>query len=117
MPERLPAETELLWDEFHQVVNMTSDELRAWLLTAASGDDALPDQSGLGIPELGLQVIDLLRKRKTDLTEADTETMRQVVEFVEDQSERRPTSVEPDDAWRHELMNVGHDPLKALRES
>jgi hypothetical protein len=29
-------------DEFHQVVNMTSEELRTWLLTGASGEDALP---------------------------------------------------------------------------
>ena len=117
MPERLPADAELLWDEFHQVVNMTSDELRAWLLTAASGEEALPDQPGPGVPELGLRVVDLLRKRKTDLTERDTETMRQVVDFVEDQADRRPASVQADGEWRHALMTVGHDPLKAGRES
>lgn len=117
MPERLPADAELLWDEFHQVVNMTSEELRAWLLTAASGEEALPDEPGLGVPELGLRVVDLLRKRKTDLTDADTDTMRQVVDFVEDQTERRPDWVEPEDEWRHSLMTVGHDPLKADRET
>ena len=26
--DRLPAEAELAWDSFHQVVNMTSEELR-----------------------------------------------------------------------------------------
>lgn len=115
MPERLPADAELLWDEFHQVVNMTSEELRAWLLTAASGEEALPADPHGGVPELGLRVVELLRKRKTDLTEADTETMRQVVDYVEDQTERRPDWVEADDEWRHALMTVGHDPLKPER--
>lgn len=112
MPEPLPADAELLWDEFHQVVNMTSDELRAWLLTAASGEEALPGGPGMGVPELGLRVVDLLRKRKTDLTDDDTETMRQVVDFVEDRTERPPAAGAADDEWRRALMTVGHDPLK-----
>ncbi len=116
MPDRLPADAELLWDEFHQVVNMPSEELRAWLLTAASDEEALPDQPGNGVPELGLRVVELLRKRKMDLTDADTETMRQVVDFVEDRTEQPPAAGAADDHWRHELMCVGHDPLKAERE-
>lgn len=42
MNDRIPADVEFLWDEFHQTVNMTSTELRAWLLTDASGEDAFP---------------------------------------------------------------------------
>lgn len=112
MPERLPADAELLWEEFHQIVNMTSDELRAWLLTAASGEEALPAAPGMGVPGLGLRVVELLRKRKTDLTDADTETMRQVVDFVEDRTQTPPPAGAADDQWRHALMTVGHDPLK-----
>lgn len=115
MPERLPADAGLLWEEFHQVVNMNSEELRAWLLTAASGGEALPAEPGMGVPELGLQVVELLRKRKTDLTDADTETMRQVVDFVEDRTEQRPAGGAADSEWRHTLMTVGHDPLKPGR--
>ncbi len=112
MPERLPADAELLWDEFHQVVNMTSEEIRAWLMTAASGEEAFPAGPGLGVPELGLRVVELLRKRKTDLTDDDTGTMRQVVDFVEDRAGRRPAGSADGGEWRHELMCVGHDPLK-----
>jgi hypothetical protein len=111
MPERLPADAGLLWDEFHQVVNMTSDELRAWLLTVASGEEALPAEPGAGIPELGLRVVELLRKRKTDLTDADTDTMRRVVDFVEDRTGQQPGGA-ADGQRRRELMTVGHDPLK-----
>ena len=85
-------------------------------LTAASDEEALPDKPGNGVPELGLRVVELLRKRKTDLTDADTDTMREVVDFVEDRTEARPAAGAADDQWRHELMCVGHDPLKAERE-
>lgn len=112
MTESASADVELLWDEFHQVVNMTSDEIRTWLLTDASGEEAFPADPQV-LPELGTKVVDLLRKRKVDLTREDTEVMRQVVDFVEDQTgEARPANAEQDDKWRHALMSVGHDPLQ-----
>lgn len=119
MDEGFPGESELVWEEFHQIVNMTSDELRA-VLTAD-----VPD----GPRGLGAQVAEVLHKRKADLTGADTEVMRQVVDFVEDRLDERPDDG-PDDgpgggpggspdgrsddreAWRLSLMTVGHDPLR-----
>ncbi len=112
MANRIPGDVELLWDEFHQVVNMTSDELRTWLLTDASGEDAFPADPDIPVPELGRQVVQLLRKRKVDLTDADRDTMQRVVDFVEDKLEKPPGSGAADEAWRHSLMTVGHDPLK-----
>ena len=113
MNDRIPAEAELAWDEFHRVVNMTSDELRIWLLTDASGEEAFPAEgAGPGVGELGARVVDVLRKRKVDLTESDTELMVEVVDFVEDRLENRPPNAERDEAWRHALMSVGHDPLR-----
>jgi ethanolamine ammonia-lyase large subunit len=110
---RLPPDTELVWDSFHQVVNMTSEELREWLLTAASGEEAFSDRPGLGLPELGEKVVRLLRKRKVDLTPEDTEVMQQVADFVTEQEESPPPAGPADDAWRRSLMTVGHDPLRA----
>ncbi|MEW2353715.1 DUF3140 domain-containing protein [Spirillospora sp. NPDC029432] len=111
MTENTPVDVELLWDEFHGVVNMTSDEIRTWLLTDASGEDAFPADPRM-LPELGTQVVDLLRKRKVDLTREDTEVMRKVVEFVEERTANRPADAARDERWRHALMSVGHDPLK-----
>jgi hypothetical protein len=111
MTDSTPADVELLWDEFHELVNMTSDEIRIWLLTDASGEDAFPADPNM-LPGLGTKVVDLLRKRKVDLTREDTEVMRQVVEFVEDRTENPPATGVQNDRWRHELMSVGHDPLK-----
>lgn len=113
MDDRVPPDAELVWDSFHQVVNMTSEELRVWLLTQASGEEAFSDRPGLGLPELGEKVVALLRKRKVDLTPEDTEVMRQVADFVADQEESPPPDGPADSAWRRSLMTVGHDPLRS----
>ncbi|GGP72154.1 DUF3140 domain-containing protein [Saccharothrix coeruleofusca] len=103
--------TDTLWDEFHRVVNMTSLELEEWLRTRSADEDAeqLPDQAGT---PTGQEVLRVLRKRRTDLTEQDVLVMRKVVDRV--RAERRedlePTAGQA--PWRHRLMSIGHDPLK-----
>ena len=59
-----------LWQEFHDVVNMTSRELSEWLRTEASGEVTSEDAA---LPELepGEQVVAILGKRRTDLTPDD----------------------------------------------
>lgn len=104
-------ETDELWNEFHTVVNMSSRELQDWLRTHSAGEDseALPDAAG---SETGRHVLEILGKRKQDLTDDDVAVMRRVVTAV--RSERRqdlePTAGQA--PWRHRLMTMGHDPLK-----
>ncbi|OLT11272.1 hypothetical protein BJF79_24580 [Actinomadura sp. CNU-125] len=113
MNERISAEAELAWEDFHRLVNMTSDELRTWLLTDASGEDAFPEPGeGPGVSELGARVVDILRKRKVDLTDGDAEVMQEVVDYVEEHLDHPPPEENLDERWRHELMSVGHDPLR-----
>lgn len=101
-----------LWDDFHRVVNMSSRELGDWLRTEAASAVAErePDHSG---PEIGRQVLAILGKRRTDLTADDVTVMRRVVATIT--AERRD-DLEPvagDAQFRHRLMCLGHDPLKA----
>jgi Protein of unknown function (DUF3140) len=112
MNDRLPAETELVWDSFHQVVNMTSEELRTWVLTESSGEDAFPAGPDPGLPELGRKVVRLLGKRKVDLTGEDVEVMAQVADYVAERQANPPPEGVRDEQWRRSLMTVGHDPLK-----
>ncbi|MDD9207133.1 DUF3140 domain-containing protein [Georgenia sp. 10Sc9-8] len=103
--------TDDLWNDFHRVVNMSSRELREWLATAESGQntDALPDQAG---SERSRQILEILDKRRTDLTEKDVALIGEVVEEI---TAERGNDAEPeagDTAWRHHLMSLGHDPLK-----
>ncbi|MGP3931099.1 DUF3140 domain-containing protein [Nonomuraea sp. KM88] len=99
-------DTEMLWEEFHRTVNMNSEELRAYLLADASDEEGFPPDPDLGIDELGRGVLHVLSKRKGDLTSADLDVMRQVVDLVETMGDRT------DDESRRELMSVGHDPLR-----
>jgi hypothetical protein len=100
-----------LWDEFHRVVNMTSRELRDWLMTqdAEPGTEALPDQAG---SPTGQRVLAVLGKRKVDLDAEDERVMRKVVDRVhaERREDLEPTAGQA--PWRHKLMSLGHDPLK-----
>ena len=104
-----------LWSDFHVVVNMTSRELEDWLRADAADEDteAMPDQAG---PHLGRRVLEILGKRRVDLTDDDVAVMRTVVDRVAGQ---RGADLEPtagDAAWRRRLMRIGHDPLRPVGE-
>jgi hypothetical protein len=106
-------ELDALWDEFHSVVNMTSQELSAWLQAQDAGEDTepLPDQAG---PVTGRHVLSILRKRRTDLTDEDVQVMYEVVDTVESERQEQGAAKTADDTRRrHRLMSLGHDPLKA----
>ncbi len=91
-------ELDALWEEFHQVVNMTSMELSAWLSALPEGHET----------EAGEQVLAILHKRRGDLTEHDIETMYDVVDAVDETPE---AGADPD-LRRGRLMTLGHDPSK-----
>ena len=112
MEERIPVEVDLAWESFHEVINMTSEELGAWLATGASNEDEFPVDPNLALPELGGQVVELLRKRKVDLTQRDADVMGQVVDFVLTQEADGPAETVSDEEWRRALMTVGHDPMR-----
>jgi hypothetical protein len=104
-----------LWNEFHRVVNMTSQELRDWLMTRSAGEDgAVEPGTHVGTPT-GEEVLHILGKRRTDLTADDERVMRNVVQRV---TEQRRDDLEPtagEAHWRYRLMSMGHDPLKPVR--
>jgi Protein of unknown function (DUF3140) len=114
--DRITVDVEVAWDSFREVVNMTSEELRAWLLTGAADQAAAPGGlaagPGPGLPELGEQVVELLRKRKAELTQRDADVMEQVVDFVLTQEAEGPADTESDEDWRRSMMTVGHDPMR-----
>src|SRR5690606_16457050 len=80
---RSGREVDELWRRFHEVVNMTSRELIDWLWMEP---DLVPQPGPPQPPPLGVAVLKLLGKRRVDLTEDDLETMRKVIEVVEDET-------------------------------
>jgi hypothetical protein len=112
IPERTDPEMNEVWNQFHSYVNLTSDQLRNWLLTRASSEgifDAPPDRA---LPQPGKRILGVLGKRKVDLTGGDVEVMRETIGQIEDLLAARPAVGNTDDDWRHNLMDLGHDPLK-----
>ncbi len=103
--------SEDLWDEFHVVVNMTSRELDEYLRADAAGEDSeqLPDQAG---SPTGQQVLHILGKRRSDVTDADIGVMEAVVGTIRAERGDEPEPTAGDAAWRHRLMSLGHDPLR-----
>jgi hypothetical protein len=108
------AELDQIWDDFHSVVNMTSRELREWLMTRSAAEDTepLPDEAGT---PTGRHVVEILGKRKTDLTDDDVRVMRRVVAVVRAERGEQPEPTAGQQGWRHRLMTLGHDPLKPER--
>ncbi|GGV07956.1 hypothetical protein GCM10010260_52250 [Streptomyces filipinensis] len=107
-------ELHALWEDFHRVVNMTSAELAAWLRVRDADEETEPLPEAAGTPT-GQHVLAILQKRRTDLTDDDIRVMYEVVDTVGDlvdmENEPEPETA-ADDARRHRLMTLGHDPLK-----
>jgi len=104
-------ELDALWEDFHRVVNMTSQELASWLRVrdAAEQTEPLPDQAGT---PTGQHVLAILQKRRTDLTDEDIQVMYRVVDAVTSQTDVENEPAAEDSERRHRLMTIGHDPLK-----
>jgi hypothetical protein len=109
---RVDPDVDRLWQEFHDHVNVTSTQLRSWLMTeAAQENGALPEVPERSMSEQGQQILAVLAKRKVDLTDDDIDLMDAVVAQIRELLDRRPERGAADDGWRHALMSLGHDPL------
>ncbi|MBF9131579.1 DUF3140 domain-containing protein [Plantactinospora sp. S1510] len=109
--QRVEPEVEQLWQDFHNCVNVTSEQLRSWLLTQGSGEQAFGSEPDLGLPEPGRRILAILGKRKVDLTGDDIQLMRETVGEIQDLVETRPAAGVADEDWRRALLDLGHDPL------
>ncbi len=103
--------------EFTEAVNMRPGELRRWLGTDESkavgwhrggrsgGGESVGHRSGR-------RIVDLLRRRRGELTDDDYRHMRKVIGYVRRHLAQRPGGDVRDTRWRRSLMNWGRDPLK-----
>ncbi|OBB35007.1 DUF3140 domain-containing protein [Mycobacterium sp. 852002-51961_SCH5331710] len=101
------------YTEFTDTVNMTASELEKWLQTTESKD--VGQKSGGGEStghESGRRIVELLRKKKSELDDDDYAHMRKVVGYAHRHLAQRPSGDVEESAWRYSLMNWGHDPCK-----
>lgn len=105
-----------IYKEFKEAVNMTASALEKFLETDESQSVGQKKDGGeaTGHKE-GRRIVEMLHKKKADLTDGDYAHMKKVVGYVN----RHLKQGGPDDKdkvkdspWRLSLMNWGHDPLK-----
>ncbi|MBB5516015.1 hypothetical protein FHS89_002035 [Rubricella aquisinus] len=103
-----------IWDEWQKLVNMAPQELSDWLDTDEShavGDSDTGESTG---HKSGRKIVKIKRTNKDDLTEEQWSHMGKVVGYINRHlAQGGPESGVKDSAWRHSLMNWGHDPLKS----
>jgi hypothetical protein len=109
---RSNPEIERTWDTFHRLVNLTSPELRDWLLATPDGANAYAPEPGIDVHELGIRTLRLLEKRRVDLTSDDVATMRLVTELIVGRLANAPREEGANEPWRDTLLTLGHDPLR-----
>ncbi|MFB9239011.1 DUF3140 domain-containing protein [Plantactinospora siamensis] len=98
--------------EFTEAVNMKPGELQRWLETDESKAVGWHKGGGESVGhDSGRKIINLLRRKKGELTEADYKHMRKVVGYVRRHLAQRPRGDVRETKWRYSLMNWGHDPL------
>jgi hypothetical protein len=99
--------------EFGEAVNMTAGELERWLDTEESRSSGQKDGGGESTGHAsGRRIVELLRKKKADLSADDYAHMRKVTGYVHRHLAQRPSGDVTETKWRYSLMNWGHDPLK-----
>ena len=100
--------------EFADAVNMTASELERWLETEESQSVGQKDGDGESTGHAsGRRIVELLRTKKSDLTDDDLAHMRKVHGYVQRHLAQEPAKEDVETSkWRYSLMNWGHDPLK-----
>ena len=103
-----------VWDEWKDAVNMAPQELEDFLASDESRAVGAKEDGGESVGHRsGRRIVQILRTRKDELTEADAAHMRKVVGYVHRHLAQRPSGDVTDSPWRHSLMNWGHDPEKS----
>ncbi|MBV9351235.1 MAG: DUF3140 domain-containing protein [Mycobacterium sp.] len=101
------------WNDFRATVNMSAGELEKWLQTDESKHVGQKpgDRESTGHAS-GRRIIQLLKAKKSDLTDDDYAHMRKVIGYAKRHLAQRPDGDVRETAWRYSLMNWGHDPTK-----
>ncbi len=99
-------------EDFEDAVNMAPKELEDWLETDESKEVGWGEGESVG-HESGRRIVEIKRKKKDDLTDADEAHMKKVVGYVKrHKAQGGPKDDKEHSKWRYSLMNWGHDPLK-----
>ncbi len=103
-------EQEEIYKEFKQLVNMTPAELEKWLETEESNNTGFDSGDGEAIGhKSGKMIVDILRRKKGDLNEADYHQMQRVISYISRHKAQKPKGDVSDTKWNYSLKNWGYD--------
>ncbi|PRP86873.1 Ras GTPase [Planoprotostelium fungivorum] len=113
--DELTADEETVVKDFHNLVNMSADEIKEWLETKESGEVGFHkdgEKESVGVHS-GHKIIEILGKDKKDFTDDDIAHMRKVRSYVKRHSAQKPDKEDvAHTRWTYSLKNWGHDPTK-----
>lgn len=107
------GDTDSIWREFQDRVNMTPKELEDWLSRDESKEAGQHegDSESTGHAS-GRHILKILRSKRDQMSDDDYAHMRKVNGYIKRHLAQRPSSNIEDSKWRYSLMNWGHDPMK-----
>jgi len=111
---RHPDDEHRLREDFDALVNLSPEELRAWLETPESRQVGMirrGESESVG-RQSARKILAIRATRTDELSEADYAHMRKVIGYCRRHLAQRPAGDVTRTRWRYSLMNWGHDPLK-----
>ena len=97
---------------FAALVNMTADEIEAWLVTPESRRVGWKPDGGESVGHAsGQRIAAIMRTPAEDRTDEDYRHMRKTIGFIKRHRAQEPANMVTS-RWRWSLMNWGHDPLR-----
>ncbi len=104
------GDNEKAYKEFKDLVNMKASELEKWLTTEESKGTGLDSGDGEAIGhKSGKAIVDILRKKKADLTEEDYHQMHRTISYISRHKAQKPKGDNEDTRWNYSLKNWGYD--------
>ena len=102
-----------IYDEFKKLVNMTASQLEKWLQTDESKHTGQDSGDGEAIGhKSGKDIVDILHKKKADLTQDDYHQMQRVISYISRHKAQKPHGDLSETRWNYSLKNWGYDYTK-----
>lgn len=101
---------EEVYKSFKKLVNMTASQIEKWLKTEESQNTGWDSGDGEAIGhKSGKKIVDILQKKKADLTAADYKHMHKVVSYISRHTAQKPGGDVEHSKWNYSLKNWGYD--------
>ncbi len=98
------------YHQFKKLVNMTASEIEKWLETEESNHTGMDSGDGEAVGhKSGKAIVDILHKKKADLTEDDYHQMHRVISYISRHTAQKPEGDVENTKWNYSLKNWGYD--------